>query len=463
MGDQREHGALRQWDQQRDRRNVPGRHQFELLVVLSGAVDQRRCQRAHWSRRMSAIQQVFNWFNANGGANRPFAEPPTCKVSTRASAIRSIRRIRSSTPRALVVCSVSAAAFASDWVFRDFNDFYITRTDLSTGKATDDLGKVYDLNLIENSNDLERRYQGGTFQANYRFGGGVEVGGNYTLSRTWGNFDGENPASGPLTAQLFSYPEYREARWNQAEGNLGADQRHRARIYGTYHVPMSSTAGSLDFGVVYGAASGTPYTFGGAAATSPGTGIGQINSSPYVTNPGYATPVTRVEYYFFPSGRVPNRGAVPHRSVDQLPISTGRWSRHLLPRRSVNIFNQYQLCGCGGTVFNNGGGSDIRTINNAVLTSVNSAALQAFNPFTTTPVQGVNWNLSPTFGTPANRFAYTSPRTFRFNFGRQDSDRPAPGSRLWAPGLRDRESPKPRAYSYRSAAIGSSAAAFRAG
>ena len=83
----------------------------------------------------------------------------------------------------------------------------------------------------------------------------------------------------------------------------------------------------------------------------------------------------------------------------------------------LNLFNQYQLCGCGGTVFNNGGGSDIRTINNGVLTAVNSGTLQPFNPFTTTPVQGVNWNLNPTFGTPANRFAYTSPRTFRFNFG----------------------------------------------
>ena len=83
----------------------------------------------------------------------------------------------------------------------------------------------------------------------------------------------------------------------------------------------------------------------------------------------------------------------------------------------LNLFNQYQLCGCGGTVFNNGGGSDIRTIGNSVLTSVNSGTLQPFNPFTTTPVQGVNWNLSPTFGQAASRFAYTSPRTFRFNLG----------------------------------------------
>ena len=185
-----------------------------------------------------------------------------------------------------------------DWVFRDFGDFYSTRTDLSTGQVTNAQG-TFDVNLIENSNDLSRRYQGGTFQANYRFGSNVDIGGNYTLSRTWGNFDGENPASGPLTAQLFSYPEYREARWNAPEGNLGTDQRHRARIYGIYRVPMASSAGSLDVGLVLGMASGTPYTFGGANSTSPGTGVGRINSSPYVVNPGYAQPVTSVEYYFF--------------------------------------------------------------------------------------------------------------------------------------------------------------------
>src|SRR4029434_2421761 len=131
-------------------------------------------------------------------------------------------------------------------VCRDFNDFYILRTELTTGKTTDALGRAYDVSLVENSNDLERRYQGGTFQANYRFGSGIEVGGNYTLSRAGGNCDAENTASGPLTAQLSSYPEYREARWNQAEGNLGSDQRHRARIWGTYHVPMNASAGSLD-------------------------------------------------------------------------------------------------------------------------------------------------------------------------------------------------------------------------
>ena len=31
--------------------------------------------------------------------------------------------------------------------------------------------------------------------------------------------------------------------------------------------------------------------------------------------------------------------------------------------------------------------------------------LQAFNPFTDTPVEGTHWRKGPTFGQPANRFA----------------------------------------------------------
>ena len=86
----------------------------------------------------------------------------------------------------------------------------------------------------------------------------------------------------------------------------------------------------------------------------------------------------------------------------------------------LNVFNVYQLCGCGGTVFNNGGGSDIRTINTSVQTASNapsSAPLLPFDPFNTTPVEEENWRLGPTFGQAASRFAYTTPRTFRFNFG----------------------------------------------
>ncbi len=58
--------------------------------------------------------------------------------------------------------------------------------------------------------------------ATYRFSARTNIGGNYTLSRLWGNFDGENVASGPLTSNDFQYPEYRQASWYTPEGDLSA-------------------------------------------------------------------------------------------------------------------------------------------------------------------------------------------------------------------------------------------------
>ena len=45
------------------------------------------------------------------------------------------------------------------------------------------------------------------------------------------------------------------------------------------------------------------------------------------------------------------------------------------------------------------------------------SSYQIYDPFTTTPVLGVNWNYGANFGTPINRFAFTTPRTFRISFG----------------------------------------------
>jgi hypothetical protein len=52
-----------------------------------------------------------------------------------------------------------------------------------------------------------------------------------------------------------------------------------------------------------------------------------------------------------------------------------------------------------------------------VSTSANSPALQAFNPFTTTPVQGTHYQLAANFGKALNNLAYQTPRTVRFSFG----------------------------------------------
>ena len=93
----------------------------------------------------------------------------------------------------------------------------MTRTDTTTGLATDTRtfappsvqGRVYDLGFIENESSglLHREYAGVTFQGQYRFGTKADIGGSYTLSHLWGNVDGENVASGPLTDSALQYPE----------------------------------------------------------------------------------------------------------------------------------------------------------------------------------------------------------------------------------------------------------------
>ena len=155
-------------------------------------------------------------------------------------------------------------------------------------------------------------------------------------------------------------------------------------------------------------------------SAAPGTAVGQIDPRPYVPNPGYANPLASsatLEYFFFPRDRY--RTATQHRTdfsfnYKRRIVSTAEVFFH---GEVLNVFNRFQLCGCGGTVFNNGGGSDIRTINTSVLTRSTTATLQSFNPFTETPVEGVHWQLGPTFGQPTSRFAYTTPRTFRFSAG----------------------------------------------
>jgi hypothetical protein len=69
-------------------------------------------------------------------------------------------------------------------------------------------------------------------------------------------------------------------------------------------------------------------------------------------------------------------------------------------------------------VFVNGGSVTQTRIDQTVRTNASHPSVYSpFNPFTTTPVQGVNWDYAPTFGTPLNRFAYTTPRQFRITFG----------------------------------------------
>jgi hypothetical protein len=299
------------------------------------------------------------------------------------------------------------AAIRADYVFRDFRDFYSTRVDTSTGIAVDSLGNRSDIQIVENTNNLKRRYQGLTVQTTYRISGRTDIGGNYTVSRLWGNFDGENVGSGPITAAAFAYPEYKQASWNIPEGDLSADQRHRSRLWINYGVPKIT---ALTISFLENMSSGVPY---GA--------VGTVDARPYVTNPGYVTAQGGSSVTYFYTARDAFRTDPEYRLdfAASLNHSIGAGSRKLdlfAQMHLLNVFNQFQLCGCGSTVFANGGNNQLNLISTGV-NSPNGTTRPNFNPFTQTPVQGVNWDFAPSFGTAQSRMAFTSPRTFRVTFG----------------------------------------------
>ena len=298
----------------------------------------------------------------------------------------------------------------ADVMYRNYRDFYSERIDTTTGIAVDSLGGRFDKSVIENTNDLKRRYAGATFSATYRMSGRTDLGGNYTLSRLWGNFDGESLGAGPLPASAFQYPEYAQASWNYPEGDLSSDQRHRSAMWVNYGVPKLT---GLTVSVLETMASGVPY---GA--------VGTVNVAPFVTNPGYLAPLTGTlnkSYYF--TARDAFRTEASYRTdlsaTYSYAVNAGGRRFDLFGQAIViNLFNQFDLCGCGASsVFANGGADVSARIGQGVLTNSGTPSLAAFNPLATVPVQGTNWNYSPSFGTATIKTAFTSPRTFRLSFG----------------------------------------------
>jgi hypothetical protein len=251
------------------------------------------------------------------------------------------------------------------------------------------------MRLIENTNDLSRRYFGVSASANYRPSSGINLGGAYTVSRSWGNIDAETANAGPVTGGPRLYPEYIQASWSFPDGDLALDQRHKARIWGTVDAPMPARYGVFTVGLLQSIDSGLPF---GA--------VGTIDSSPYVVNPGYLQPPSAVTYYFTardayrtdPSSRTDLALNYAYR------VGGARRVELFVKGDLVNVFNQRTLV-------------NPAFLFGTVLTRSNSPSYQPFDPFTSPPVGGVNWDLAPNFFNPSSRFAYQPPRQLRIAVG----------------------------------------------
>jgi hypothetical protein len=302
-----------------------------------------------------------------------------------------------------------------DYINRKFKDFYTDVTNTSTGQSqVDPYGNIYDMTYLENTNGLNREYNGVLLSASYRVHDRLTLGGNYTWSTLKGNFGGETGGSGPVASGVYTYPEYKAYAQYNPNGYLQSDQRNRARIWGIWDL-VNTKHNRLSVSLMESYASGTPYQ-----------ATGSITIRPYVTNPGYLTPPSSVTYYFS------QRGAFRFDDITRTDLSfnyafvvpaLGTDLQFFLEPRVTNLFNEHGVINANTTVYTS------RT---------SGKGLSAFNPFTDKPIEcpqgadaatcasmGANWQKGPDFGKPqtpstsSNGFLgdFQQPRTFVVSFG----------------------------------------------
>jgi len=360
-------------------------------------------------RTDQALRTLFEWFAANGGSTRPVVGVDIPGVNTRVGESLkspSVHEVTSGVTRQIGARGLVRV----DGIYRTWTDFYYSRRDTSTGSVLDPAGIARDLTIIGNSSEPERNYAAMNLQAAYRLGTRLNLNAVYTLSRTWGNFDGETVNNGPITAGTVSagsatvgrtgwgvYPEYAAAAWNRPEGDLASDQRHRARFWGVWQLPVGERFGHVNVSVVEQINTGSPYF-----------AAGPVNPANSLVNTfGYETPPTQAAYFF--TARDGFRTSTVYRT--DLALNYGFRPRSLA---SSELFFQAQVW----NVFNQSAIADVNNIDITTRTrDGGTTSLTAFNPFTTAPQQGLHWELGPNFGLARNKNAYQVPRQFRFSVG----------------------------------------------
>jgi len=286
----------------------------------------------------------------------------------------------------------------ADYVYRDYGDFYAT--DYSPNRqVTDDIVGLIsvDLGLIENLNQgLKRTYNGLQTRFDYRIGSKWNLGANYTYSTTKGNVVGESAGSGPGTSGLLAYPEYKEASWNTPMGLLSTDQTHKFNAWVSWDI-IATTHNNLNISLVQSFLSGSAYS---ATQT--------IDTTAYVGDPaslGYlGTSLGRQTYFFS------DRGAFRTDSVTRTDIAInysfflnmfGGQLEFFLQPEVINVFNE----------------DAVVNPNTIVNGPHQGTGMVAFDPFTETPVEGVNWEFGPNWGEAQGAGDYQQPRTLRFSVG----------------------------------------------
>ncbi|HEX2643371.1 MAG TPA: TonB-dependent receptor [Thermoanaerobaculia bacterium] len=347
-----------------------------------------------------ALRRIFDWFDSQGGVNNVsnLAQNPSIPGGTSVITDSLISPSVTEYSAGLSKRIGTRGVVRAEYVHRDATDFYFDRINLGTGRATTPTGGLADLAVVGNDDSiLERTYDGLHTQFQFRAWDRLNIGGSYTLSRSYGNVDGETSGSGPVRAAAGDYPEYRRASWNYPKGSLNNDARHRARIFGVLDI-WKNEHNQLSVGLLQSFTSGTPY--GAVGAVDPRDTTGAFG----IANPGYVRPPSTVSYYFT------DRDAFHTDDITSTDLTLNYSFSWNALGKDVEIFLQPEVL----NVFNEQG---VISVNQSVSDWTTNRALARFNPFTQTPVEGVNWRKGPNFGRPVNETDYQQPRTYRFSVG----------------------------------------------
>jgi outer membrane receptor protein involved in Fe transport len=360
-----------------------------------------------WLPTAQVLERMFTHYGVTGLNQFPNVPPDVAFIN----GVNTVIRDPLKSPRSNeFVLGLGGTLFGNlsyrvDGVYREFKDFYATQRDMSTGQVTfEPTGDVLDMGYLINSNLEERTYQGLHSSFGWRTGT-LNLAASWTWSKTEGNIIGETSGSGPIPSGLQSYPEYFDVAWTAPKGALPQDSTHRVRLVATYDLRLGFLG--ITPGLIQTFDTGTPY---GA--------VGNIASSPYVTNPGYASPPSRVGYYFTA------RDAYRTDDIWRTDVSLNL-SAFLGP---VELFVQPQ-------VWNVFGGDGVIAVNTSVTTGTGatpsaSTGLVRFNPFTTAPIEcpqtasaaecramGANWKKGANFGKPTSSASFQRPRAYTVSVG----------------------------------------------
>jgi outer membrane receptor for ferrienterochelin and colicin len=372
------------------------------------------------------IRRMFEWFDSQGGINNVSLinslDIPgfTTRIGENLTAPSmdeySVGYGTQISPRAY---------FRADLIHRKWNDFYILRKDLTTGKAAlpAPSTRSVDQGVIETGNDLERSYNGIQMQGNYQITSAFSLGGNYTWSKLRGNVEGEQfnnatvlagcngGAAVPGTDSGLCAPEYQDFEENHPVGYLSGDMRHRGSIWLQYNLPTA--VGRFNVSLLERFHSGLPYSAAASIDIRRVTDDTRANYLPDgIVNPGYVTPPSRVWYYFGERGQYRADAITSTNLALNYESPSFHGANFFVQTDIINVLNEqgveYPATARGNVI-------DQTVIVNR--TRPAGSQIKSFNPFTTTPIEGTHYAKSGTFGTPTNREAYQDPREYRISLG----------------------------------------------